>query len=296
MQATLNTTKVAVKNVLVPVDFSLASKNALTMALAIAGAYGAKVHLVHAITLNEYPVALPEGIPPNVEMVRRLSEENMAKLEKIVKDSGVKYETVLEAGTIWDVISDDLRKKKIDLVVVGTHAPVGLEKLLAGSVAEEILRAVDCPVMTVGPHVKPGMLKAGKFHEVLCANDFRPESLEAINYAAALAQEHNAHVTLLHVIEKIEDPAPHARIRVQMAACEQLKRLVPPDADLWCDLRYETEFGNPAEAILAAALKRPTDLIILSARPVGKMSSHAPWATVSKIVREAECPVLTVRG
>ena len=65
----------------------------------------------------------------------------------------VEHKELIEQGEVPEVLSKLVRKYDIDLIVIGTGGRKGLEKLLLGSVAEEVFRNAECPVLTVGPHV-----------------------------------------------------------------------------------------------------------------------------------------------
>ena len=89
-----------------------------------------------------------------------------------------------------------------DLLVLGTHGRSGFERLLLGSVTEKVLRRAPCPVLTVPRHhpeaVPPPPVL---FKRIVCPLDFSDSSLRALEYALSLAQEADAHLTAMHVIE-----------------------------------------------------------------------------------------------
>jgi nucleotide-binding universal stress UspA family protein len=212
-------------------------------------------------------------------------------------------------GRVGDVISDLIRIHQIDLLVVGTHGRSGVERFLLGSVAEEILRRASCPVLSVGPQVS-GRAKLPvqggdsdlapveiDLRQIVYATDFTPNSASAAAYAISLAQEFQAQLTLMHVMEKYVDldrrPGPIAD------ALQRLEGLVPEEASLWCKTEHLLEYGSPSEHILRTASERHADLIVLGARPensVTGVATHLPWATAHKVIAHAHCPVLTVRG
>src|SRR5438876_12445167 len=76
----------------------------------------------------------------------------------------------------------------------------------------------------------------------------------------------------------------------------QLQHLVTEQAGLWCQATYIVEQGRAAEKILDVAKRRHTDLIVLGARPAKGLATHLNVGTVHKVVSQATCPVLTVRG
>ncbi len=99
------------------------------------------------------------------------------------------------------MISGMVEKREIDLIVIGTHGWRGVEKLLLGSTAEEILRCSGVPVLMVGPdNLVPPETEA-KPGRILYATDFSTESEPAMRYACSLAKEYNAALFFLHVTQ-----------------------------------------------------------------------------------------------
>jgi nucleotide-binding universal stress UspA family protein len=133
------------------------------------------------------------------EAVERAAKEAAGRLNDQLQ--GVEHEVVIGEGKIWEVMSDLIEKKEIDLVVLGTRGRTGFGKTLLGSVAEQILRQSPCPVLTVGPHVNLWSEEYAKMREILYATDLAADFPMAAPYAVSLAQENQAHLVLLHVIE-----------------------------------------------------------------------------------------------
>ncbi len=132
--------------ILVPIDFSAGSEAALEMATSLARDSGGSLILTHVEIIplsaagGEYLYAIPE--PP--------TEELLAKLNAVaVPDSQVPVERRLLAGDPADAIIHLAETEGADMIVMGTHGRRGLTRLLMGSVAEAVVRAAPCPVLTV---------------------------------------------------------------------------------------------------------------------------------------------------
>ena len=288
-------TKVALDNILFATDFSAASNAALPYVLKMAREYGSKTYVAHVVSFGTFANLPPDACQALAEQEERRARQEMARLGS--RFEGVRYEGLVRTGDIWMSLADIIEEKDIDLVVVGTHGRSGVRKLLMGSVAEEIFRQATCPVMTVGPNVVADPAEVAEMHEILYATDFTPESLVAAPYAISLAEEHQAHLSLVHVVEKVE-PGRKDPEQTVVGLTERLLELVPPEAELWCEPRPFVEYGPPVERILGLADQRHADLIVLGVRS-GKYlgaSTHLPMATADNIVAEAKCPVFTVRG
>jgi nucleotide-binding universal stress UspA family protein len=290
-------TRIQLKNILFATDFSRPSEDALPYAIELARHFGGTVHALHVMPPVPYPLAQPNSWPELAEAVDHQSRERMDNL--FVPFPAVAHDVQVARGDLWPSIQSEIEANQIDMIVIGTHGRTGLGKLLLGSAAEEILRVARCPVLTVGPLSPTEPPADGKIAEILYATDFTDDSLCALPYAISMAQEYQARLTILHVIEK-ERACDFVRTRdIEAAMMRRLQALAPSGTDLWCDPWFMVSQGAPAETILTIAAERGADLVVLGVRqPTGVpgASTHLPIATAHKVVSHARCPVLTVRG
>ncbi len=139
----------AVRNILVPIDFSEASEGALRHAKELALTYGAQLTLLHAVEEVVYPSAYgmePVDLP-GPEVVERV-EKSLATLVQ----NQIGYEHVVIDATVGyapSVILDRAERDDVDLIVIATHGRTGLDRVLLGSVTERVVRQASSPVFTV---------------------------------------------------------------------------------------------------------------------------------------------------
>ncbi len=143
------------KKILVPVDFNVPSRAALTLAHDLAAALGGSIDILHVIDLppggafaSEAYVPVPASYREEIE--RRVSARLAEWLETTSAPAGVTHHVVdgKPAQQIVRYASD----QRIDLIVMGTHSRTGVSHMVAGSVAESVVRTAHCPVVTVrGP-------------------------------------------------------------------------------------------------------------------------------------------------
>jgi nucleotide-binding universal stress UspA family protein len=286
-------THITVKNVLFATDFSRYSNAALPYALAVAHQYGVKLFAAHVLSQESYLFTIPEGWDAVREQQQHIDAN---RLEQQLR--GVPHQILTPVGDISDVIFRLVRDNNIDLLVLGTHGRSGLPKLLLGSVAEKIFRQSPVPVLTVGPHVPPNEKTVAEFTRIVFATDFSDESLAGLPYAFSLAQEHQAHLSLLHVLKDSHVGTVDLEANADFAM-RRLHELAPPNADLWFQPEYFVEFGNVEEQIRNFVGKHGTDLIVLGVRQsTHNMAAvtHFSNSMTHRIVAYATCPVLTVRG
>ena len=225
-------TRDSLNNILFATDFSESSNAALPYAETIAREFGSKIFLAHVLAPAGYAYVPPAAWNALAEEDEKGARAKLADLGAKLGD--IPCESLLCRGEVWFALENLVKKYGIDLIVIGTHGRTGVGKLLMGSVAEEIFRQAACPVLTVGPNVQVDPRQAIRMREILYATDLNPESRPAAPYAISLAQEHEAHLSLLHVLPKsavgdLVHPEQHVDSTLRM-----LHNLVPPEAELWC--------------------------------------------------------------
>lgn len=300
MAATSPSRWISLRNILYLTDFSGPSEAALPFAVAIARGYGATVYSLHVLMPPPYVHSVPPVTAASLEVEEENANNAMQRLQSQL--AGLTYETSMERGIpVWAAVDRAIKDHDIDLIVLGTHGRTGAEKLLLGSVAEEIFRRSPVPVLTIGPGVRSGAHGGGRFHRVLFATDFTSASSAAAPFAVSLARENQARLILLHVMPRPEkrpdSDEKHGELSVA-EAIHQLYESVPQDAGLPSPPEIAVEFGEPSARIVDAAKNRGADLIVLGVRgatgPLGA-SIQVVRAIAHKVVARATCPVLTVR-
>jgi nucleotide-binding universal stress UspA family protein len=296
MKALETHARVEIKNVLFPTDFSSAADAAIPYVAEIARRFGAQLHALHVRPPVINPMTEPAAWP-SLERAAK-AEADAQRHSLLAAFPGVKPDVMIEEGDFWQILKSAIEEQRIDLIVLGTRGRSGMAKFFLGSKAEEVFREARCAVLTIGPHSHAKPFR-GEFIEILYATDFSPASPAAAAYAISLAQEFQAHLTLLHVIaEEKSGDLVHAADLVGSAG-RLLRKFVPPEAEMWCEPHFAVERGPAAEKILEVAKRRNADLIVLGVRrPSGfpGAATHLPMATAHKVVTHAACPVLTVRG
>jgi nucleotide-binding universal stress UspA family protein len=304
------TPTLVIDRVLCPVDFSEASQHAMEHALAIARWSGAAVSALHVSHPMVVPVTSGAGScfdDPDNEMTRLRSAA--ASLLERAGARDLTVDIAVEAGDPARQILEHADRQAVNLIVVGTHGANGFERLILGSVTEKVLRKARCPVLTVPPRAH--FAAALPFRQVLCAIDFSSASLDAMNYAGALAQQSHASLHLLHVVQWPWDeppaPAPQDLPPEQAIALGEYRRYVEASAMArLAALRRERipegieavpqiVHGKAYVQILRVAAEMRADLIVLGIHGRNAAGLAVFGSTANQVVRAAACPVLTVR-
>jgi nucleotide-binding universal stress UspA family protein len=293
-----------IRRVLCPVDFSDFSRRALHHAAAIAEWYTAELYVLHSF-LEVTPLPVPLLAPGPVGDVR---ENVSAALRDFVAkaDIGRKPVEIVRDGDAVPVILESAREIRADLIVMGTHGHRGFERALLGSTTERVLLKAPCPVLTIPRSAdEPGSAERVRFTRVLCAVDFSPSSLRALEHGLRFAEESEAQLAVVHVLGMLSDEdarsqghfriAEYVRARTDDARRE-LAALVPDEARGWCQVTEIVELGSPARAILDMADRENADLIVMGAQGRNGLGLALFGSTTQTVVRRAACPVLTVHA
>lgn len=288
-------------NILYLTDFSEPSEAALPFALTFARVFGAKIHALNLLIPPGYVYTTPD-----LTAVAIAAEEDTARTEMknlVPKLAGLPYSAVVERATeVWEPVKRALTENNIDLIVLGTHGRTGRQKLLLGSVAEEIIRRSNVPVLTIGPSLRANAQTVAGLHRILFATDFSPESSAAAPYAVSLAKREGGRLILVHVVPKTRPAGGTDASSASISVAEAMHRLyqIPSKAaDLNGPPEVAIEYGDPAERIVETARQRDADIIVLgirAARGVPGAATHLERPIAHKIIVNAPCPVLAVRG
>jgi nucleotide-binding universal stress UspA family protein len=136
---------IAVKRILVPTDFSEASDAALNYGIGLAQAFGAQLYLLHVP--GETGVNFEADFP--FVQFENAARERLEALVSAQEAKRLRPEYVLRIGAPADQIVHYAEARDIDLIVMGTHGRSGVTHMVMGSVAEKVVRAAPCPVVTV---------------------------------------------------------------------------------------------------------------------------------------------------
>lgn len=289
-----------VQNILVPTDFSTGSEKALLFAATIARNHRSRLTILHIVPPLLPPLlgVLPP-VPPRSEALRA-ARDQMKQFEADLRLKGVLREiesdTAIKRGEPWKVISRILRSQGTDLIVMGTHGPTGLKKLILGSFAEVVFRKAPCPVLTVGPRI-PDQAVAESPQRILFPTDGSYVSKTAEPYAFQLGRAAGAELTLLGVVHSsFASSGRLATVRVKQAK-ESLRATglygvwreggAPP--------KLLVEEGSKVASILRAADATDADVIIMAISGEDANPEMFTWDDAYQVVCSAPCPVLTVR-
>ena len=285
----MNKTRIELNNILWATSLTRSSENALPYVLALARRYGARVFMLHVVPTT--PSNLPAETLNNdlFEEGRLRAEEMVLRLHCSGRLQCIRPLLLIREGETGEALCRTVRDYDIDLVVIGAHARRGLNYPMLGSATGEIVRRTPCAVLTVGGRCSDPPAVNNEFRNVVCATDLSPDSRVASDHALSLARQHQARLTLVHVVEGVSR-LYGGRAQLVQALRTRLDELVEGGAEV----KLTVEFGTTATRILAVAKEQHADLIVLGTRQPSASVERLPGATVYPVISNASCPVLTV--
>ena len=286
---------IQIKNILCPIDFFPASLKAYEYALKLAANYNAGVFALHVVspmvpTAYDFPLNLSEY----TGALQKNSRLELAKLGKKAEKVHVPFRSDVVIGSVDSEIHKALKKTKADFVVMGTHGLRGFQRWILGSEADRMLRSCPVPLLTMNA-AKGARTVPPAIRSILVTTDFSEGTSEALKYAFSIAQECQARITLLHVVDQVTvESSVKSSLPTIDAVRRQLEKLVPAEARPWCEVKTRVEVGVPYDTVLKMQKSEKADLVVMNVHGKGLIDRALLGSTAERVVRAAMCPVLLI--
>jgi nucleotide-binding universal stress UspA family protein len=271
-----------------------ANEKAFSFALAQAEEFGADLILFHAYDTIVVAASESSGIRYyDYSAAARLESEALEPLARQAREAGVACEVVVRPGLPAEEILALSCERAIDRIVMGTHSPGPIGKLLVGSVAEAVLRRAAVPVCIVGPDVVDGSYRGFATRTILCAASLNESSSLVAAFAAELAEQHGARLILQHVIrpqDRSETLAGRSLDEVE----DGIIAMVPERLRGQIEVQTVVVPGDPTEELLYQSRAQQVDLIVLGAQGASAFAAITRHGIVYKVLAHAQCPVITL--
>ena len=279
-------------NILVPLDGSAESNVALPVARTVARATAGTVTLLRIVQLGH-----PSASGHAAVELRRIQAELAESAPRV--DS-----MVIEADHVGRAILDQMQRRSADLVIMRTHGRGGVNRVLLGSVTQEVLSASPVPVLLL----RPGGRRMTHLRKLLVPIDGSPGGTLALATAVELARTTSASLKLLEVSQPASnwvyagdayggmsyyDPAWDEETLTSARAYVDavVARVRAANVDVEGEARQEPLVAG---AIVGAADAAESDLIVMSTRALTGPARAILGSTADAVVRAAHCPVLLI--
>lgn len=277
--------------IVVPTDFSARSTHAMRLALDLAG-QGSKVIAVHA--LDPFPYQFGPEESSNLKRKETWTKAQQSMADWLQHGRFSNCDAIIVEGEAAPAIIRFTAAQGADFVVLATSARRHVPRLLLGSVAEEIFREIKSPVFVLGPKSHPP--RNQKLLRIVFATDLEPHSLAALSPLSRIGNMFDSEVSVFRAVPAGDSRKERSRIemetreRFEAAADRALRQRIR---------KIHIEFAQPAKAITSFANSQKADAIAMGIRSGGEVSravTHIPWTLAHRVIAEAKCPVLVIRG
>lgn len=297
--------RIVFKRILCPIDLRAESDESLRYGIALAKAFSAELSVIYCEDTNG------TGLSRNRRQAKSLLDTAVHKHLRHPPSSDFSWEKLVVEGDAKRAIAREAAERGVDLIVMQSRRRPYAAALL-GSTAESVCRTAPCPVLITHSREQNWVGATSNdidLRRVLVAYDFSNDSELALSYGLSLAQEYQAEIHLLHVLEaprprfassEIEFARSQAELRFDTApsslgVASRLKDAVPSEASLWCGVRHAVREGQPYRELLSYADDEDMDLICMGASGAGFGMRALFGSNADRVLRQARCPVLISR-
>jgi nucleotide-binding universal stress UspA family protein len=289
-------TSTLIRKILLPVDFPTPSLSVIRQAVTLAERFHSEIVMLHVVTAESHTA----GVPTNerefanwdllAEILRRSAQKFDQSLRIRLEALGIR--SALIQGDPAHAILRVAQEENADLIMMPSHEHT-FDQFLLGSMTAKVLRWKECPVWT-GAYNEEPLVKEFSIRNILCAVDLDPRSRLAASWAAQLAVEFGAHLTLSHVTESLAILAPGGKWAnpkfQQRLVDDAARRLTALRKDLGIEADLFVSTGAVPTALSQIANQGKADLLVLDCYPYsGNLRVHG-----YAIICSVPIPVLSV--
>jgi len=290
-----------IRTIVVGTDFSAAAATAMGWAAAIARPIGARIELVHALSLPLPSADLVRPGPDFLEQLQKAAEATLDGEVAKLRGEGLDVTPQLRLGQPSQVICDLAEALPADLVVVGTRGYTGLRHIFLGSTAQQVVHHAHCPVLAVHPDSPPPR----PISTLLVPTDFSADAQLAVHTAHRLLAhlEKDAKLVLVHAYHLPVEYTAYGTIPtaldfmkdVGFEAEERLAEVAEPLSREGLAVETVVREGFPPDVIAEEAKKHGADLIAMGTHGRTGLRHLLLGSTAERVIRSTPCPVMTVR-
>ena len=272
------------KHVLVPVDFSEDSVNALEMAIAFANEMWHDVRMIHVIkdaVFYQRNFSLTNLIDIKNETV-------INNLKKLVEQYKPKARHNLDfrirSGKVYNEIANQAKYGEAELIVIGSHGTSGFEELWLGSNAYKVVNNSPCPVLSLR-----NSYKRHQINRIVLPIDDTPETRQKIPYTARIAKKFNAEMHLLQVSDTKKE---NVLQRINDYANQVARFLKNNDIDY---LHEAITGNNLTDITIDYAMRKDADLISIMTEQSESTKNIWLGPYAQQMVNHSPIPVLSIQ-
>lgn len=273
------------KTIIVPVDFSKYSENALKVAAQLARKEQAKIVAVHMMGLSDANLIKEDNTMEGLFFIKLTQKRFQEFLNKDYLEGITVHQTV-KNYKIFSELDDVAKEHEADLIVMGSHGSSGIQEVFVGSNTEKVVRTASVPVLVIKNATDFTMTKA------IFACDYKLESLDVFKKAMHLFNLLGIKTNLVYINLPGENYKSTQQIEQQivdfLVHLDVDYKIIPEDITIYADYSVEQGIFNYAKKVKASIIGIPTH---------GRRGlAHFFSGSISEdIVNHSELPVITFK-
>ncbi len=264
-----------IKKILLPVDFPNTSLRVVHQAATLAHHFHSEIVMLHAVTAESHAAGVPEdssklaGWDLLAAIIREAQKKQDQSLGPELEGLTIRR-IVVKRDPAWAIVQM-AEDEKADLIMMPSHGST-FNQFLLGSVTAKVLNGAERPVWT-GAHVEESPLQEFAIRNVLCAVDLGPRSDETVSWAAPMAAEFGARLTLVHVTASVELWGPGGSYVVpewkESFVADASQRIAKLQQDMGTEADVLIGSGDVPKVLSQAAKQTKADLLVTGVYPYG---------------------------
>jgi nucleotide-binding universal stress UspA family protein len=285
----------ALTKILIPIDFSERCLGATRYAIPLAEHFHSEISLLHVLP----PFGDSDGADVNGLTIGEIMTARRAKAQKRMDDflnaalHHLRVKRILLDGDPARRIVEWGVRERPDLIMMPTHGYGPFRRMLLGSVTAKVLHDTNCPVWT-GVHLEQGPpVEWSALGRIACAVDLSPSSEKTLDWAARLAGEFKAALSLIHIVPRLDSPGEaHYSYEYHRVVAEAANsRISQLQSRLGTNATVLLDAGEVSGAVCAAAARENADLLVIGR---GLINASRLPTNAYAIIRKSTCPVVSV--
>ena len=184
------------KTIIVPIDFSEQSENALKVAASLSKKHGSEIIALHMLELNEAMISSSEGFHPEqtVFLIKMAEKRINEFLDKPYLQGVKKVTPIIKHFKVFSEVNDIAEKHGADMIIMGSHGSDGLKEIFVGSNTQKVVRHSDIPVFVIKDDIDDFDPQ-----QMVFACDLKEENIHAFQRAKYIAEVFSTELRLVYV-------------------------------------------------------------------------------------------------
>jgi len=280
--------KVKTSKILIPVDFSKTSLNAIKYAAFMAKFTKGELVLVHVQNKNDLlEVIMPAVKLKDISVITNFLAERLEKIAADIKSRyGIRVSTYVTTGHVTAEIVALSEETKATLIVMGTHGSDSQNGFFLGSNAYRVLSKSDIPVMTVQTAAE----KLG-FQNIMMPIDTSDHSRQKVDSAIALADKFAANLHVIGILQNGSKGEENYKFKMETIMGQIEKLAAKKNVKCTTTIQFT---DNRAKKTIAFAKKVKADLIVAMTDQNAEFSSVVLGTYIHQLTNESKIPVLCI--